>query len=167
MKPTYIICLCLSIIFSSETFAQHAIKVSERDDIYKNQSNKEAICYVTSALQRVSDSMYMAGNEKYIWVDLLIDNVIPSNYNNCIQLIPNQGYPLIHGYEEVLIKGNLAAKYYDKFIHFMDMHGYNKDIPIYNFKFQDLTPEQIFNPNSTFRTPSHNDQTKMLLSKRN
>ncbi len=153
------------ILFCSNSYAQRAVNVAENQPTFFNKPNGDAICYETEALKKVSAQMYQDGNEKYIWIDLMIDGIIPSNYNNCVMLFPNQGHPLVLGYAETLVRGNIAVQYYDKFIKFMDSHGYNKDLPIYNFKFQNLSQEQIFDPYSEFRKVNTKDLAKMLLVK--
>lgn len=154
------------LLFCTTSYAQRAMNVAENQPSFFNKPNGDAICYEKQALQKISDQMYQEGNEKYIWVDLMIDGIILSNYNNCIMLFPNQGQPVLMGYTETLAKGDLAAKYYDKFLKFMAVHGYNKDLPIYNFKFQDLGHKQIFDINSQFRKVNEQDLTRMLLVKR-
>lgn len=155
--------LIAAVLNTTVSSAQKAIKVSEQPEVYYNRPNGNALCYETEALKKVSAQMYQDGNEKYIWIDLLIDNLIPSNYNNCIQLIPNEKYPMIHGYAEMFARGNIAILYYDKFNKFLKKHGYNTTLPIYNFKFQDLSSTEIFDPNSNFRQVNTADLKRMLL----
>lgn len=102
------------------------------------------VCYEPETLEAISKEMYDAGNDYYIFVDLLKDGLIQENqvYEFNITLETN-------GYDE-LIPAELHKKYVDKWSSFVKMHSGKKE-NFYSWHGVIIKPGQLLNPQSSFR----------------
>ncbi len=128
---------------------------------------KEAVCYDPSMLEQISEEMYNSGNPKYIWVDLLKDQLITEGEGYNIYLNTNQNSG----------EGNIAMPVYLQDIYLKKWKSFllsvkENDRHLYIFSSNNTTPglwrnfnaEDIVDPSSVFRQITNGELMRLELN---
>lgn len=165
MRYRVIIILLASTLFTNTIVAQKLTIVKAASFAEVHDEQQDYVCYDRDVLQPISDSMFIAGNPKYIWVDLLMDGYISEGDNRWHNL---HMYLYESTVNDSTIPLAVQKAYVEKWKDFVASLGE----PLYENGFYHIdlhtgmNEESLFNPESDFRKVHQYELKRLHLAHR-
>lgn len=165
MRYCLISIMLASTLFANAVAAQKLTIVKAASFAEVHDEQRDFVCYDRDVLQPISDSMFRAGNPKYIWVDLLMDGYISEGDTRWHNLH-------MYLYTKTLVSTDIPIAvqyaYVEKWKRFIanfdepvDESGYyHIDLPT------GINGQMIFNPESDFRKIRKSELVRLHLTHR-
>lgn len=165
MRYCLISIMLASTLFANAVAAQKLTIVKAASFAEVHDEQRDFVCYDRDVLQPISDSMFRAGNPKYIWVDLLMDGYISEGDTRWHNLH-------LYLYESTVNDSTIPLAvqkaYVEKWKDFVTNLGeplyengyYNIGLPI------GINSEILFNPDSDFRKVNQYELKRLHLAHR-
>lgn len=152
-------------LFANSIFAQKLTIVKKESFPKTKNTHKDYVCYDRDTLQPISDSMFKAGNPKYIWIDLLMDGYISEGDNRWHNL---HMYLYTKSLADTSIPLTVQKEYVEKWKVFIA--NLSEPVDEYGYYHMDLhsaiTGEMLFNPESDFRKVNQAELKRLHLAHR-
>lgn len=165
MKYPVISFMLTFTLFANSIFAQKLTLVKAASFAETDNTKRDFVCHDRAVLQPISDSMFKAGNPKYIWVDLLMDGYISEGDNRWHNL---HLYLYESTANDTLIPLTVQEAYVEKWKNFVASLGE----PLYEHGYYHIDlhtgmdGESIFNPESDFRKAPKSELDRLHLTHR-